>query len=88
MKNKLTNNKKYLKKIYNEVNEDLFDMSNVRNFKNNEIKHYIGMFSWLLEILCFDFIQLSSVKHLETWDFNRESMRPKFRTPLSARKQV
>ena len=31
MKYKLTNNKKYIKKIYDEVKEDMFDMSNVRN---------------------------------------------------------
>ena len=35
----------------------------------------LGFFSWLLEILCFDFIQLSSVKLLGICDFNRESMR-------------
>ena len=47
----------------------------MRNKKKNEIKHYIGIFSWLLEILCFDFIQFSSVKLLGICDFNRESMR-------------
>ena len=51
-------NKKYLKKIYDEVTEDIFDMSNVQIFKEIE-KKKCGMF-----ILCYIFGQLSSVKHL------------------------
>ena len=57
-----TNNfsKKYLlKKIYDEVIEDIFGMSNVRIFKEIEKNKKWGMF-----ILCYGFGQLSSVKRL------------------------
>ena len=52
-------NKKYLlKKIYDEVTEDIFDMSNVRIFK--EIEKKMGDVYTLLYV----FGQLSSVKRL------------------------
>ena len=47
-----------LKNIYDEVTEDIFDVSNVRIFKENE-REKLGMF-----ILCYVFGQLSSVKSL------------------------
>ena len=47
-----------LKKIYDEVTEDIFDMSNVRTFKEIEKK------KWEMFILCYVFGQLSSVKRL------------------------
>ena len=42
------------------MTEDIFDMSNVRIFKEIEKKKKRGMF-----IRCYVFGQLSSVKHLE-----------------------
>ena len=57
---KINISKKYLlKKIYDEVTEDIFDMSNVRIFNKEIEKKKRGMF-----ILCHFFGQLSSVKHL------------------------
>ena len=47
-----------LKKIYDEMTEDIFDMSSVRIFKEIEKKKW-GMFT-----LCYVFGQLSSVKRL------------------------
>ena len=47
-----------LKKIYDEVTKDIFDMSNVRFVKDIEINKW-GMF-----LLCCVFGQLSSVKRL------------------------
>ena len=53
-------NKKYLKKkIYDEVTEDIFDMSNVNIFDIEFEKKKLGMF-----ILCYVFGQLSTVKRL------------------------
>ena len=52
-------NKKYLKKkIYDEVTEDIFYMSNVRILKEIEKR------KWVIFILCYVFGQLSSVKRL------------------------
>ena len=45
-----------LKKIYDEVTEDIFDMSNMSIFKGIEEK------KWRMFILCFIFGQLSSVR--------------------------
>ena len=51
-------NKKYLyKKIYDEVKVDLYDMSNVRIFREIEKKKMGDLF-------CYVFGQLSSVKRL------------------------
>ena len=47
----------YFKKIYDEVTEDIFDMSNLRIFK--EVKEKRGMF-----MLCYVFCQLSPVKRV------------------------
>ena len=44
-----------LKKIYDEVTEDIIDMSNVRIFKE------IGKKTWGMFILCYVFGQLSPV---------------------------
>ena len=48
-----------LKKIYDEVTEGIFDMSNVIIFIKKLKRKKWGMF-----ILCYDFIQLSAVKRL------------------------
>ena len=83
------------KKIYDEVREDIFDMSNVRIFKEIEKK------KWGVFILCYVFGQLSSVKRLtkesmlfqnmcsdasmvqDCWNLAKTRVRTKQKTPCA-----